>query len=307
MPLTVLPFILSEYQIKYAMALIEGRAEKPTRENFEVEDEKKFEELKKAGLQNKYYHYFGPNMWDYFRRLAKLANVPYVTPPVIEKIYTHVYLLHKGYKISTYNLHPNVQEMAPAIDADENSIILADGQHLTGLDTVIYCTGYKYSFPFLRHLEILKPTHEMVSPLYLHMAHIDYPDSLFFIGMPLRVLLFILFEYQIKYAMALIEGRAEKPTRENFEVEDEKKFEELKEAGLQNKYYHYFGDNMWDYFRRLAKLANVPYVTPSVIEKLYTHGEQERSKSISTYKSNIYRIIDDENFVFEYVGKVMCD
>ena len=115
--------------------------------------------------------------------------------------------------------------MAPAIGADENSIILADGQHLTGLDTVIYCTGYKYSFPFLKHLEILKPTHEMVSPLYLHMAHIDYPDSLFFIGMPLRVLLFILFEYQIKYAMALIEGRAEKPTRENFEVEDEKKFE----------------------------------------------------------------------------------
>uniref|UniRef100_A0A914E1D3 Uncharacterized protein n=1 Tax=Acrobeloides nanus TaxID=290746 RepID=A0A914E1D3_9BILA len=107
--------------------------------------------------------------------------------------------------------------------------------------------------------------------------------------------------------MALIEGRAEKPTRENFEVENKKRFEELKEAGLQNKYYHLFGPNMWDYFRRLAKFANVPYVTPPVIEKIYTHGRQERLKSVSTHKSNIYRIIDDENFVFQYVGKVMCD
>lgn len=88
---------------------------------------------------------------------------------------------------------------------------------------VIYCTGYRYAFPFLNEMKILAPNDEHVSPLYMHMVHVDYPDSLFFIGMNLTVLPFILFDIQVKYAMALVEGRSEKPTTEEFDKEDQKR------------------------------------------------------------------------------------
>lgn len=46
----------------------------------------------------------------------------------------------------------------------------------------------------------------MVSPTFLHVAHVNFPDSFFFIGLNFVVIPFILFEKQVDFALASIEG-----------------------------------------------------------------------------------------------------
>lgn len=54
------------------------------------------------------------------------------------------------------------------------------------VDTVVWCTGYNYSFPFLEGSGLLTPpVSERVHPLYEHVFHVHHP-SLTFIGLPQR-------------------------------------------------------------------------------------------------------------------------
>lgn len=54
------------------------------------------------------------------------------------------------------------------------------------VDTVVWCTGYSYSFPFLEGSDLLTPPlSERVHPLYEQLFHVKHP-SLSFVGLPQR-------------------------------------------------------------------------------------------------------------------------
>lgn len=54
------------------------------------------------------------------------------------------------------------------------------------VDTVVWCTGYNYSFPFLEGSGLLTPpVSQRVHPLYEQLFHVQHP-SLSFIGLPQR-------------------------------------------------------------------------------------------------------------------------
>lgn len=65
----------------------------------------------------------------------------------------------------------------------DDKLILASGEELSGVEAVVVCTGYNMDFPFLEE-GIVEVVHDgqMVSPLWQHVVHKDYPSSLFFIG-----------------------------------------------------------------------------------------------------------------------------
>lgn|SRR5689334_4165376 len=95
---------------------------------------------------------------------------------------------------------------------NNDTLYLADGSTLSDIDTVIFCTGYSYSFPFFensnpRIIELLH-NDKIISPLFEHVAHVDFLDNLFFIGMNNIAAFFLMIEYHVKFAMALMEGKA---------------------------------------------------------------------------------------------------
>lgn len=74
---------------------------------------------------------------------------------------------------------------------------------------VIYCTGYRYNFPFLDSDIIqVKNDGKVVTPLFEHVAHRDFLDSFFIIGLNFWAITSLLFESQIRFAIALIKGEA---------------------------------------------------------------------------------------------------
>lgn len=103
--------------------------------------------------------------------------------------------------------HPHKQEIKgeypsnvtkkPEISCIKNEEIVefVDGSCI-GFDVILYCTGYKYNFPFL-HPNcgiIIKDNH--VQPLYKHMIHIENP-TMCFIGIPYYVCAFQMFDLQV--------------------------------------------------------------------------------------------------------------
>lgn len=66
---------------------------------------------------------------------------------------------------------------------ENDRLVLDTGEQLDGMEAVVICTGYNMDFPFLEKglVEILHDG-QMVSPLWQHVSHKNYPDSLFFIG-----------------------------------------------------------------------------------------------------------------------------
>ena len=79
------------------------------------------------------------------------------------------------------------------IEGDDENI------KLEGIDIIVFCTGYKYDFPFLKSLSDLQYQENMVYPLYKHMFYVPDP-SLIFIGIPQKIVPFTIFEMQAMFA-----------------------------------------------------------------------------------------------------------
>jgi hypothetical protein len=138
--------------------------------------------------------------------------------PQVAAVATKVYLLHDNVGKYSSLISPNVIEMHRPIDATSESLILSDGIYLTGIDSVIYCTGYSYDFPFFDPSESrIKILHngKIVSPLFEHTAHAKYFGSLFFIGINHVASTFPMSEYQVRFALAIISGHATGFSRED--------------------------------------------------------------------------------------------
>lgn len=118
----------------------------------------------------------------------------------------------------------NVIKLPQIIQATENTLKLANGQTFKGIDTVIYCTGYRYSFPFIDPKILqLKNDGKSVSPLFEHVAHRDFVDSFFVIGLNYWAVASMLFDTQVNFAIALMKGEANGFTKDDVDQWEEKR------------------------------------------------------------------------------------
>jgi hypothetical protein len=116
--------------------------------------------------------------------------------------------------------------VAPGQSIREGEIELADGSVISGVDTVIWCTGYQYSYPFLSHLhhdpgssaspppeDALVTAGDQVLNLYRDVFYIPDP-TLTFIGLSVNTSAFSFFEYQSISVARVWSQQARLPTQE---------------------------------------------------------------------------------------------
>ena len=144
----------------------------------------------------------------------------------------------------------------------EGDIVFEDGSVLSDIDTVIYCTGYKASFPFWN-------THANKGPIwdyaldklngsYLHTFFRDFP-TLGIVGVP-KVLTFRSFEYQAIALARVFAGRntIPLPSRKS-QVQWERERWRLV-TRERRKFHHILWDNgeTMGWLRTLFELAGLP-------------------------------------------------
>lgn len=87
-------------------------------------------------------------------------------------------------------LKPDVERVVGA-----NRIRFIDGSE-DDFDVIFYCTGYRYSFPFLHKDCRIEIVENHIAPLYKHMVNIEMP-TMCFIGIPFNVCAFQMFDLQV--------------------------------------------------------------------------------------------------------------
>jgi hypothetical protein len=69
---------------------------------------------------------------------------------------------------------------------DDCQVHFAEGAAVEA-DTILYCTGYRYHFPFLDLDELSVGDDNRVGPLYKHVFPPKYAPNLSFVGLPAKV------------------------------------------------------------------------------------------------------------------------
>ncbi|KAJ8773008.1 hypothetical protein K2173_028185 [Erythroxylum novogranatense] len=96
---------------------------------------------------------------------------------------------------------------------EEGRVIFVDGSWVDA-DTILYCTGYSYTFPFLDTKGIVDVDDDRVGPLYEHTFPPTLAPSLSFIGIPRKLIGFPFFESQAKWMAQLLSGKRSLPPRD---------------------------------------------------------------------------------------------
>uniref|UniRef100_A0A1I7UIU1 Flavin-containing monooxygenase n=2 Tax=Caenorhabditis tropicalis TaxID=1561998 RepID=A0A1I7UIU1_9PELO len=173
------------------------------------------------------------------------------------------------------------------VETDDGTVISAD--------TIIVCTGYFYKYPFLGdNILRVKENNQLVSPIFEHVVHADFPGSLFFIGLNLVTITFPLFEYQVKMALAFATGKAPIPDRNTLIDYEKNQIEHQKSRGLETRFYHLLNVEQWDYLKRIAKLGCFEeWKYMKTIESITQYLHEQRKSNVIGYKNINFELSND--------------
>ncbi|KAH7148416.1 thiol-specific monooxygenase [Dactylonectria macrodidyma] len=133
--------------------------------------------------------------------------------------------------------HPNLFEhhgikVVTTIDSiDDTKIHLSDGTVLDDVDTIVFATGYFYSYPFLSKVRPSRATcGGRVPGLYQHIFDIHNPDSIAFVGVVNGSLSWLTWEKSAFLVALLWSGKIRLPPKEAQEEWERKRLETVQDS-----------------------------------------------------------------------------
>ncbi|XP_061351991.1 flavin-containing monooxygenase FMO GS-OX-like 9 [Gastrolobium bilobum] len=111
-------------------------------------------------------------------------------------------------KHENFHLHPQIDTLQ-----EDGRVTFVDGSCILA-DSILYCTGYSYAFPFLDTKGMVVVDDDRVGPLYEHTFPPSLAPSLSFIGIPRKIIGFPFFESQAIWIAQLVSGKKTLPSWE---------------------------------------------------------------------------------------------
>lgn len=203
-----------------------------------------------------------------------------------------------------------------AVNADSTISFGPTCSEMPHVDTIIFCSGYDYQFPFINeesNLNLSAVTGERrIKPLFEQLWHAQYP-SLAFVGLQHSVVPFPFFELQAEAIVSQIEagsrdsgGWTLPPLEERLKAaKTQAESGGPKQPGRIQET-HFLGSHQWDECLKYAKFAGVHdenvanYI--ELNKRIYDHSGEQRKKlfpgGADSYRYNSY-VRDDENQTFQ--------
>ena len=186
-------------------------------------------------------------------------------------------------------LPSNVHQMSVVMGISEDGVVKFEGE-TKKIDSILVCTGYSFSFPFLApEIGVSVDTHQ-VYPLYKHIFHAHHP-SLGFIGIPLTILPFPFMDIQVRFLKSVWNGSTRLPSVQEMERDIDEDFQKRLSLGFKQHHTHRMGSLQWSYLDELVAVARLHPLQP-VIKDLYDEVHIQRTLRLSEYKNFDYEIID---------------
>ncbi|XP_075234109.1 senecionine N-oxygenase-like [Lycorma delicatula] len=200
---------------------------------------------------------------------------------------------HHSKKVNCTNFPDNIIIKPDVQEITGNNILFKDGS-VTEVDSIIYCTGYRYSYPFLDESCLITTNDNYVRPLYRQMINIYHP-TMCFTGIPKFVPQFPLFDMQVRYFLKLLINGF--PNKE-YMLQELKKFEEEKsKENLPKKCYHaLYKADYKEYFKVITDEGGIEPI-PDILFKIHESASMTIFKDFTNFRNNIYKIINENEFI----------
>ncbi|KAF3994550.1 hypothetical protein FT663_01350 [Candidozyma haemuli var. vulneris] len=118
-----------------------------------------------------------------------------------------------------------VLPLITSYDYPSRTVKLVDGRVITDIDSIVFCTGYLYSYPFLKDYLPNVTDGFQVKDIYLQLFNVDDP-SLAFVALPKDVVPMPLSEAQMAIVARVFSGRLKLPSRDKRREAYEQELEE---------------------------------------------------------------------------------
>ncbi|XP_061558862.1 uncharacterized protein LOC133416165 [Phycodurus eques] len=207
------------------------------------------------------------------------------------KVGAQVTLSHRGRPLSTC-LPPEIRQSSPpAAVEDDGRIRFQDGS-VHSVDVMLFCTGYKFSFPFLHSAQLgMEIDDQLVAPLYRFMMLPTFP-SLFFVGLCKLICPFPNFHCQVQFALAVLSGSVSLPSRAQMAAEARHGLQRRVDGGVARHHLLVLGADQWEYLATLANDAGFS-PPPPVVRSLYEEVWRQRRLHPDNYRKHNYRLLSD--------------
>ncbi|KAK6250018.1 Flavin monooxygenase-like - like 10 [Theobroma cacao] len=155
-------------------------------------------------------------------------------------------------KHQNLHLHPQMESLH-----EDGRVQFEDGSWVIA-DTIIYCTGYSYTFPFLDTKGIVVVDDNRVGPLFEHTFPPSLAPSLSFVGIPRKLIGFPFFESQAKWIAQVLSGKRSLPSWDDM-MQSIKEFYHSRElAGIPKRNTHDLAD--FEYCDKYADYTGSPHL-----------------------------------------------
>lgn len=156
----------------------------------------------------------GPSAFDIGNQISQVCK-----GPLLNSVRSPVARVAKSAKDEV----PEITEFLP----DERGVRFKDGRVEKDIDAIVYCTGYLYSYPFLKSVEPpIVTTGQRVLGLYKQIFSITHP-TLAFTALSTKIIPFPLSEAQSSVIARVWANRLDLPLKMDMELDERKKVEEL--------------------------------------------------------------------------------
>ncbi|XP_066152346.1 senecionine N-oxygenase-like isoform X2 [Euwallacea fornicatus] len=212
----------------------------------------------------------------------------------ISGVAEHVVLSHRMSELKTQ--YPANVEIRPDVQRilNFNKVEFVDGSCCC-FDAILFCTGYRYSFPFLHESCEITIDDNHIQPLYKHMIHIERP-TMCFVGIPFNVCTFQMFDLQARYYCKYLEGSMSLPSAREMRMHTQQDLENRKAKGYTKRQMHMMGPDQESYYNDLAQEADTAPIPPVLI-KLRDLSVKRLYDDLLNFREDQYRIVDENNFI----------
>ncbi|XP_066995497.2 uncharacterized protein [Anabrus simplex] len=197
-----------------------------------------------------------------------------------------IYLCHSLAEPVVSKLPQNVKQRKSIKSALSDGFVLQDGTSIQA-EVLMYCTGYKFNFPFLTPECGITVQGRRVQPVYKHLIHIEHP-SMCFVGIPFIVLPFPVFDHQVQFFLSTLDGSLELPSKNDMYQDAANDFQRRLEMQMPPRYAHKLGALQWEYMRDLGGQIGISPL-PAFIKEYYDMNSYRRKHHIVEYKDDVYR------------------
>ena len=189
---------------------------------------------------------------------------------------------------------PNIIQKCDVVELTQHGAMFTDESSET-FDDIVYCTGYRYTFPFLSIDCELSCQENYVKPLFKHCLNINRP-SMAVIGLPVNNCPFQTFDLQIKFCLTFMTSRKVLPPKIQLLDITDREMDERWQRGVKKQKAHALGVGYQEaYYADLAAIAEIDPIK-SVVVKMYNHNKENQKYDFKNYRRYKFTVLDDDNF-----------